>query len=82
MAATENGPKLLHIAIIGGGIGGLALAIGLSKYAHLSFTIYEATSAFGEIGAGVGFGANSRRAMGLISPAVWKGYETTATFNG
>jgi salicylate hydroxylase len=80
MAASA--PKPIHIAIVGGGIGGLAFAIGLRKFPHLTFTIYEATGAFSEIGAGIGFGANSHLAMSLIDPAVWEGYKKVATFNG
>lgn len=30
----------------------------------------------------MGFGANSHRAMSLISPAIWEGYQTRASFNG
>ncbi|KAG9228987.1 putative salicylate hydroxylase [Amylocarpus encephaloides] len=72
----------LNIAIIGGGIGGVILGIALSKYPHITFTIYEWRSAFGEIGAGLGFGANSHLAMKLISPAIWESYQTRASFNG
>ena len=75
-------PPTIHIAIVGGGIGGVILGIALSKYEHVSFTIYESRSAYGEIGAGLGFGANSHRAMSLISPAVWEGYKSRASFNG
>jgi salicylate hydroxylase len=76
-------PKPLHIAICGGGIGGVALAIGLLPYSStITFTIYEAASAFGEIGAGVGYGNNSHKAIQLISPALWERYKTRATFNG
>jgi salicylate hydroxylase len=81
MAATDP-PKPLHIAIIGGGIGGVVLGIALSKYPHIRFTIYESRAAFGEIGAGIGFGANSHLAMRLISPAIWEGYKSRASFNG
>jgi 2-polyprenyl-6-methoxyphenol hydroxylase-like FAD-dependent oxidoreductase len=40
----------IHIAIVGGGIGGLAFAIGLLKYKNIKITIYEAASKFSEIG--------------------------------
>ena len=40
----------IRIAIVGGGIGGLALSIGLQKYSHVEVKIYEAASKFWEIG--------------------------------
>lgn len=50
--------RRLRVAIVGGGIGGLSLAVGLAneqkKGAKVDFKIYEAAPAFGEIGAGVG----------------------------
>lgn len=42
--------KLIDIAIVGGGIGGLALSIGLQQYRHIRVTIYEAATQFSEIG--------------------------------
>lgn len=48
---TTNTP--IHIAIVGGGIGGLALSVGLyhQVHSHLQTTIYEASPSFSEIGA-------------------------------
>ena len=40
----------IDIFIVGGGIGGLALSIGLQQYKHIRVKIYEATSKFAEIG--------------------------------
>lgn len=40
----------IHIAIVGGGIGGLTFAVGLTKFKHITFTIYEAAPRFAEIG--------------------------------
>lgn len=60
------------IAIVGGGIGGLTLAIGL-QYQGVPHHIYESAQAFSEIGAGVSFGTNALRAMSLIDPAIKKG---------
>ena len=74
--------KPIHVAIIGGGIGGAVLGVALTKYPHITFTIYESRSALGEIGAGLGFGANSHRAMSLIHPSIWEGYKSRASFNG
>jgi salicylate hydroxylase len=72
----------IHIAIIGRGIGGLSFAIGLQKYPHISFTIYESHSSFSEIGAGLGFTTNAHRAMSLISPALYEKFKSVALFNG
>jgi 2-polyprenyl-6-methoxyphenol hydroxylase-like FAD-dependent oxidoreductase len=40
----------IDVAIVGGGIGGLALAIGLQQHGHIRTDIYEAASKFSEIG--------------------------------
>lgn len=53
------------IAIIGSGIGGLALAIGLLKQ-NVKCTIFEAASHFDAIGAGIGLGPNALKAMELM----------------
>jgi salicylate hydroxylase len=84
MASADSGTtKPFHVAIVGGGIGGLAFAIGLLQYSsHITFHIYEAAPAFAEIGAGVGFGNNSHKAIKLISPELWERYNSRATFNG
>lgn len=44
----------IHIAIVGGGIGGLALAIGLQQYSHIQVKIYESAARFSEIGGKYG----------------------------
>lgn len=46
--ASSDTKRPIHIAIIGGGIGGAILGIGLSKFANVTFTIYESRGAFGE----------------------------------
>lgn len=72
----------LNVAIIGGGLGGLALSIGLLSHRdHLNITIYESAPCFAEIGAGVASGPNAVNALGLISPDILKGYKKCATFN-
>jgi 2-polyprenyl-6-methoxyphenol hydroxylase-like FAD-dependent oxidoreductase len=74
--------KKISIAICGGGISGLSLAIGLLRYPHLSVHIYESASAFSEIGAGISFGPNAMRAMSLINPSILRGYDRHRTENG
>ena len=70
--------KPLKIAIIGGGLGGLSLALGL-YHQKVAFHIYEAAEAFSEIGAGIAFGANTIRALKLIDPAIEAGLRRCST---
>lgn len=61
----------LRIGIIGGGISGVALALDLCRHSHLEVQLFESAPAFGEVGAGVSFGANAVRAiagLGLAEP--------------
>jgi len=53
----------LEVSIIGGGIAGVALALDLCRHAHLKVQLFESAAAFGEVGAGVSFGANAVRAI-------------------
>ncbi|KAF3005777.1 hypothetical protein E8E13_007282 [Curvularia kusanoi] len=69
-----------NIAIIGAGIGGLALAIGLAHH-EIPFTIYESAPAFSTVGAGVGLGPNALRAMDLIDRRFRDMYMKIATGN-
>ncbi|KAF2655377.1 FAD/NAD(P)-binding domain-containing protein [Lophiostoma macrostomum CBS 122681] len=72
-----------NIAIIGAGIGGLALAIGLSHHEPpIPFTIYESAQQFAAVGAGVGLGPNALRAMDLIDSRFRQQYMDIATGNG
>src|SRR5262245_61213835 len=57
----------LRVALIGGGLGGLAAAIAMRR-AGIEATIYEQAAAFGEIGAGIQLGPNAvkvLRSLGL-----------------
>ncbi|KAF2255794.1 FAD/NAD(P)-binding domain-containing protein, partial [Trematosphaeria pertusa] len=62
-----------NIAIVGGGISGLTLAIALQKH-DIPITVYESAAQFGEIGAGVGFEPCMVRIMELISPKIKEGF--------
>ena len=68
------------VAVLGGGIAGLSLAIGLQRHG-VPFHLYESAHAFAEVGAGVGFGPNSVRAMQLLDPRVRERYDIIATRN-
>ena len=73
--------KTVTVAIIGGGIGGLCLALGLLKQSHLDVQVYEAAHTFSEIGAGVALAHNAERALELIGPAAKQAMEKHATGN-
>ena len=73
--------KAINVAIIGGGIGGLCLALGLLKQSHLNVQVYEAAPMFSEIGAGVALGSNAARALALIGPAAKQAMDRHATGN-
>jgi salicylate hydroxylase len=71
--------RTLRIAIVGGGIGGLCLALGLRKHPHIDVQIYEAAHKFSEIGAGIGVGRNAQRALELLGSDVYAAYKKQAT---
>lgn len=73
--------KPLSIAIIGGGISGLCLAIGLLHHSQLRVSIFEASPAFTEIGAGLALGPNAQRALKLISHGAEQAFRDHATGN-
>ncbi|KAI1823398.1 mannitol 1-phosphate dehydrogenase 2 [Xylaria intraflava] len=75
---APSSAKPFNLAIIGGGITGLSLAIALLPH-KVPFTLYESATKFGEIGAGVGLGPNSVRAMALVSPRVKDGFQRCLT---
>lgn len=77
----QRGPETpFTIAIVGGGIGGVSLALSLAAQ-NVPFHIYESASSFGEIGAGVTFGPNVIRAIHGISPAMLRAYAKHVTTN-
>lgn len=72
--------KPFSIAIIGGGISGLSLAIALSNR-RIQYTIYEQAPAFGEIGAGVSFTPNAIEAMDICGEGMVAAYDKVKTVN-
>jgi salicylate hydroxylase len=70
---ASNDPPI-SIALIGAGIGGLALAIGLVKQ-NVQCTIFESAPRFDAVGAGIGLGPNALRAMELMDEKFAKMYD-------
>ena len=79
--AVNSTGKAINVAIIGGGIGGISLALGLLKLPHVDVQVYESAHTFSEIGAGVSIGANAARALALIGPAAKQAVEKSASGN-
>ncbi|KAK0391488.1 hypothetical protein NLU13_0989 [Sarocladium strictum] len=80
---TRGGPPPVtrpSIAIIGGGIAGLALAIALTKRS-VPCTVYEAGDSLATVGAGIGLGSNSLAALDLIDPRLRGLYDLAKTGN-
>ncbi|KAK5174421.1 uncharacterized protein LTR77_001501 [Saxophila tyrrhenica] len=69
-----------HVAVLGAGIGGLAVAIALIKRG-VPVTVYEAAENFSPVGAGIGLGPNSLLALDLINPQLRSDYEKASTGN-
>lgn len=62
MKGTTVMHKRLHVAIVGGGMGGLAAALALS-HRGISVAVYEQSAALREVGAGVFIYPNSLRQL-------------------
>ncbi|KAH0532607.1 hypothetical protein TsFJ059_001277 [Trichoderma semiorbis] len=58
-------PDTFTVAILGGGIGGLAMALSLATQVPSlkNITVYEQAPAYKEIGAGIGIGVNAGRVL-------------------
>lgn len=73
-------PKPLDIAIIGGGITGVTLAIALAARS-IRCTLYEQSSRITEIGAGVGIHPGAVRALSLCDPRLGDAFDRVASHN-
>ncbi|KAI9658328.1 MAG: hypothetical protein M1821_002461 [Bathelium mastoideum] len=69
-----------HVAIIGGGLCGLCLAIAL-RNRSIPYTIYEARASFTEIGAGINLGPNTLKAFELIDKDLGEAVRKLCTRN-
>lgn len=73
----------LRVAIIGGGPGGLATSIALSKVPNVEATIYEKDKILREVGAGISIGKNTWNVLELLGVAetLTSGHPTTTVLN-
>lgn len=69
-----------HVAIVGGGLCGLSLAIALKKRST-PFKIYEARASFTEQGTGINLAPNAREAFRLIDEPLAPAVENLSTRN-
>jgi salicylate hydroxylase len=76
-------PRLLKVAIIGGGPGGLATAIALDKIKNVEVTLYEKSPVLREVGAGISIGQNSWNVLELLGVAksLTSGHPTLTVLN-
>ena len=84
-ASNNAGPtrscEELNVAIIGGGITGITLALGLSARG-IRWTVYERAQALREIGAGVALSPNAERAIRILDPRAHAAFKSVASPNG
>ena len=81
MPSNTAQSQSVDVAIVGGGIIGLVLALGLLKR-DIKVKIYEQSRSFREIGAGVAFTANAIRCMHIVNPDIVDALRAVATSNG
>ncbi|KAK1590248.1 salicylate 1-monooxygenase sala [Colletotrichum navitas] len=62
-----------EVAVIGGGIIGLAITCGLLNRG-IRVKLYEQAQAFGEVGAGIAFTACAQRCMEQLDPAILEAF--------
>ncbi|OKL59951.1 hypothetical protein UA08_04936 [Talaromyces atroroseus] len=67
MVSTHDSPSpKLRVAVAGGGIAGLSIAIALRRHAGVDIQIYERTKQFREIGASISLAPNGLRTLEKI----------------
>jgi len=70
----------VEVAVIGGGIAGVTLALGLLSR-NINVRIYERGHSFREIGAGIGFTPNAEWAMKVLDPRIHGAFKRVASRN-
>ncbi|KAI0197297.1 hypothetical protein EV127DRAFT_450284 [Xylaria flabelliformis] len=75
-------PQKIEVAIVGGGIAGLALAAGLIKQQHLNVQVYEGVAQYSDVGAGLALHLNAMKAMDCLGPEVRQAYTEKALSMG
>ncbi|KAI4246920.1 MAG: hypothetical protein LQ352_006264 [Teloschistes flavicans] len=80
MVGILTDEKPCQIAIVGGGITGVVLAVGL-LHRNVDFTIYERSPRVREVGAGIGFTPNAERAMQVLHPRMHGTFKEISTRN-
>ncbi|OJD36923.1 salicylate hydroxylase [Diplodia corticola] len=80
---VDDSARHLRVAIVGGGPGGLATAIALSKIPNVDVTIYEQANVLREVGAGISIGQNSWNVLELLGVAdtLTSGHQTWTVLN-
>jgi salicylate hydroxylase len=75
--------RLVKIAVIGGGPGGLATVIALSKIPNVEVVLYEKSKVLREVGAGISIGQNTWNVLDLlgVSKNLTSGHPTLAVLN-
>ena len=73
----------LKVAVVGGGPGGLATAIALSKVPNVEVQIYEQAKILREVGAGISIGQNTWNVLELLGVAdtLTSGHPTLTVLN-
>ena len=80
MGSIGHEESPVEVAIIGGGIAGVTLALGLISRS-INVRIYERGRSFREIGAGIGFTSNAEWAMKVCDPRIHAAFKHVAVQN-
>lgn len=80
---TTLAPKQLKVAVVGGGPGGLATAIALSKIPGVEVQVFEKDKVLREVGAGINISANSWNILELLGVAdsLVSGHQSNVVLN-